>query len=71
MNPFYNYLYDRQEARTVSHCSSCGYEIYEYDTCCLRGAYVICGNCANDDDVLMAGYELDQYFNQLYGGQYE
>ena len=68
MNPFYNYLYDKQQATPVPHCVHCGWEIYSEDTCYLRGSGVLCSDCADEDDAPMTGYELDEYFKRLYGG---
>lgn len=68
MNPFYNYLYDRQQDDPVSHCCHCGTELYGYDTCYLFGAGVLCSECADGDERSMTGYELETYFKHLYGG---
>lgn len=68
MNPFYNYLFDKQQDPAVSHCYKCGTEIYGGDTCYLRGCSIVCDECADEDDVPMTGYELDDYFKRLYGG---
>lgn len=69
MDPFYNYLYDRQETPAVSHCNQCGCAIYEYDICYLQGSYILCTGCADEEaGRKMTGYELDEYFYDLYGG---
>lgn len=70
---FYYTSRDPQQRPPVSHCSSCGGEIYSMDDCELNGSRIYCEYCAKDDEnsTRFTGRELENYFQKIYGGSNE
>lgn len=66
---FYNPFADPQDRHPTSHCHKCGSEIYLEDDCYMHNALILCDRCGSEEyDIRTTGYELEQYYREMYGG---